>query len=68
MLGLAKKTIFVFLFTQFIIDSTDAEKFSPSYKKSIVLDSKKIYNSSNVSSITVEDVLGAAKQFLNFWY
>ena len=44
---------------------TDAEKFAPQYKDSKVLDSKKIYNSKNVSDITVEDVLQAAKQFVN---
>jgi len=45
---------------------TDSLKFAPKYKNSIVLDSKKIYKSKNVSDITVEDVLMAAKQFLNF--
>ena len=45
---------------------TDAEKFAPKYEQSIILDSKKIYNSKNVADITVEDVLQAAKQFLNF--
>ena len=45
---------------------TDAEKFAPQYKDSKVLDSKKIYNSKNVSAITVEDVLQASKQLLNF--
>ena len=45
---------------------TDAEKFAPKYEQSIILDSKKIYNSKNVADITVEDVLQAAKQFVNF--
>ena len=45
---------------------TDAEKFAPQYKDSKILDSKKIYNSKNVSDITVEDVLLASKQLLNF--
>lgn len=45
---------------------TDAEKFSSKYKGSIVLDSRKLYNTKNISSITVEDVLQAAKQHLNF--
>ena len=45
---------------------TDPLKFAPSHKNSKVLDSKKIYNSKNVSDITVEDVLLAAKQFVNF--
>ena len=44
---------------------TDAEKFAPKHKDSKVLDSKKIYNSKNVSDISVEDVLQAAKQFVN---
>ena len=47
---------------------TDPEKFAPSYKNSVVLDSKKLYNTKNVSAITVEDVLMAAKQHLNFSY
>jgi len=47
---------------------TDSEKFAPKYKNSIVLDSKKLYNTENVSAITVEDVLEAAKQHLNFSY
>ena len=45
---------------------TDSEKFAPMYKDSKILDSKKIYNSKNVSDITVEDVLQAVKQFVNF--
>ena len=45
---------------------TNAQKFAPQYKNSKILDSKKIYNSSNVSDITVEDVLQASKQLLNF--
>ena len=45
---------------------TDAKKFAPQYKDSKILDSKKIYNSKNVSDITVEDVLQAAKQFVDF--
>ena len=45
---------------------TDSEKFAPKYKESIILDSKKIYNTKNISAITVEDVLTAAKQHLNF--
>ena len=36
--------------------------------KSIVLDSKKIHNTKNISAITVEDVLQAAKLHLNFSY
>tara|TARA_B100000029_G_scaffold500666_1_gene572754 strand:- start:2514 stop:3503 length:990 start_codon:yes stop_codon:yes gene_type:complete len=45
---------------------TDPEKFAPQYKNSKVLDSKKIYNSNDVSKITVEDVLQESKQLLNF--
>ncbi len=45
---------------------TDSEKFAPNYKKSITLDSSKIHNTKNISTITVEDVLTAAKQNLNF--
>ena len=47
---------------------TDAEKFAPEYEKSIVLDSKELHNTKDVSAITVEDVLTAAKQHLNFSY
>jgi len=47
---------------------TDSEKFAPKYEKSIVLDSKKLYNTKNISAITVEDVLKAAKLHLNFSY
>ena len=45
---------------------TDSEKFAPEYKNSIVLDSKKLYNTKNVSSITIKDVLNATKQHLNY--
>ena len=45
---------------------TDSKKFAPQYKNSKVLDSKKIYNSKNISDITVEDVLQVVKQFVNF--
>ena len=45
---------------------TDAEKFAPYYKNSLILDSKKLYNSKNVSDITVEDVLRASRQLLDF--
>ncbi len=45
---------------------TDSEKFAPEYKNSIILDSKKLYNTKNVSDITAEDVLKAIKLHLNF--
>jgi len=47
---------------------TDSEKFAPDYNNSISLDSKKLYNTKDISRITVEDVLKAAKQHLNFSY
>ena len=47
---------------------TDSEKFAPNYNNSIILDSKKLYKTKNVSAITVEDVLSSAKQHLNFDY
>ena len=45
---------------------TDSEKFAPGYKEIIILDSKKIHKTSNISSISVEEVLAAAKQYSNF--
>ena len=45
---------------------TDSKKFAPQHKNSKVLDSKKIYGSRDVSDISVEDVLQAAKQLVNF--
>ena len=47
---------------------TDSGKFAPEYKGSIILDSKELYNTKNVSAITVEDVLMAAKRHLSFSY
>jgi len=47
---------------------TDSEKFAPNYNNSIILDSKKLYKTNKVSAITVDDVLSAAKQHLNFDY
>ena len=60
MLSLSKVPMIV------LFGPTDSEKFAPEYKNSIVLDSKKLYNTKNVSSITVDDVLNAAKQHLNY--
>ena len=45
---------------------TDPLKFAPKHKNSKFLDSKKICKSKNVSDISVEDVLLAVKQFVNF--
>ena len=60
MLSLAKVPMVV------LFGPTDSEKFGPEYKNSIILDSKKLYNTKNISSISVEDVLNAAKQHLNY--
>ena len=60
MLALAKIPMIV------LFGPTDSEKFSPSHKGSVVLDSKKLYNTKNISSISVGDVLTAAKRHLNF--
>ena len=60
MLSLAKIPMIV------LFGPTSSEKFAPTYKNLIVLDSKKIKKTSDISSITVEDVLLAAKQYLNF--
>jgi len=45
---------------------TRSEKFAPDYDDLIILDSKKINNTSDISSINAEDVLQAAKPYLNF--
>ena len=45
---------------------TNSKKFAPNYKNLIVLDSKELYGNRNVDSISIEDVLKAAKQYLNF--
>ena len=44
---------------------TDSSKFAPKYEKSLVLDSKKIHNTKNISSITVEDVRQVVERFVN---
>ena len=44
---------------------TDSKKFAPEYEKSVVLDSKKIHNTKNISSITVEDVQQAVERFVS---
>ena len=62
MLSLAKIPMII------LFGPTDSEKFAPNYKGSVVLDSKKLYNTNNISSISVEDVLAAARQHLNFSY
>ena len=47
---------------------TKSEKFAPKYNDIIVLDSKKLKKTSNISAINVEDVLDALKQHSNFLY
>jgi len=44
---------------------TSSEKFAPNQKNIIVLDSKKIYKTKDISAISPEDVLSASKQYLN---
>jgi len=60
MLSLAKTPMVV------LFGPTNSEKFAPNYKNLIVLDSKKINNTSDILSISAEDVLKAAEQHLNF--
>ena len=60
MLSLSKVPMIV------LFGPTNSEKFAPDYNNLIVLDSKKIKNTNDVSAINVEDVLRAAKQHLNF--
>ena len=60
MLSLAKIPMIV------LFGPTKSEKFAPNYKGLIILDSKKIKNKSNIASISVDDVLKAAEQYLNF--
>ena len=62
MLSLSKVPMIV------LFGPTDAEKFAPEHEGTTVLDSNKLYKTSNISSISVEDVLLAAKQHLNFLY
>ena len=62
MLSLSKVPMIV------LFGPTDAEKFAPEHEGTTVLDSNKLYKTSNISSISVEDVLLAAKQHLNFSY
>ena len=44
---------------------TNSKKFAPEYKNCTALDSKKLYNTKNISAISVEDVLRASRQFLS---
>jgi len=47
---------------------TDVKKFAPFHKGARILDSKEINNTDDISSISVEDVLQALTQNLNFSY
>jgi len=62
MLSLAKVPMIV------LFGPTNSEKFAPEYKNLIILDSKKIKKTSDINSISAEDVLQAAEQHLNFSY
>ena len=62
MLSLSKVPMIV------LFGPTDSKKFAPNYKETLILDSKIIYKSSNISLISPDDVLNAAKQHLNFSY
>ena len=62
MLSLAKIPMIV------LFGPTNSEKFAPSYEDLIVLDSKKLKNTPDISSITVEDVLKEVKQHPSFSY
>ena len=60
MLSLSKVPMIV------LFGPTDSKKFSPNYHGSVALDSKILYKTSDISSISVEDVLTAARLHLNF--
>ena len=62
MLSLAKIPMVV------LFGPTNSKKFAPDYNDIILLDSKKLKNTSNINSINVEDVLKALKQNSNFLY
>ena len=47
---------------------TSSKKFAPDYNDIIVLDSKKLKDTSNINSINVEDVLREVKLHSNFLY
>ena len=60
MLSLSKTPMII------LFGPTNPKKFAPSYQGAIVLDSKKLYKTTDISSISSEDVLLAARQHLNF--
>ena len=47
---------------------TNSKKFAPDYDGVVVLDSKKLKNTSDISSINAEDVLKAIEQHSSFSY
>ena len=51
MMGLAKIKMIV------LFGPTNSEKFAPKYEGIKILDSKKMYNSTNINLISIEDVL-----------
>ena len=62
MLSLGKIPIIV------LFGTTSSKKFAPNYENLVILDSKIIKKTSNVSSINAEDVLKVAKQHSGFSY
>jgi len=60
MLSLAKIPMVI------LFGPTNSEKFAPEYKDLIILDSKKIKNTSDISAISVEDVLQALMHHSSF--
>jgi len=62
MLSLAKIPMVV------LFGPTSSEKFAPDYNNLIVLDSKKLKNVSDISSISAQDVLQEVRLHSNFLY
>ena len=62
MLSLAKIPMVV------LFGPTNSKKFAPDYKDVILLDSKKLKNTSDINSIDVEDILKALKLHSSFSY
>jgi ADP-heptose:LPS heptosyltransferase len=62
MLSLAKIPMVV------LFGPTSSKKFAPNYNDIILLDSKKLKNTSNINSINVEDVLREVKLHSSFLY
>ena len=60
MLSLSKTPMIV------LFGPTNSDKFAPNYKNVIVIDSKNLKKTSDISSINAEDVLKAARNFSDF--